>query len=58
MFRYLLLGLLIYWIVKRIFRVSEVVKNDTNNRDTKVKGNTQKKKDNHGGEYIDYREVE
>ena len=58
MFRYLLIGLIIYWIVKRVFRVSEVVKNDTKDKDTNVKGNTPNKKDNHGGEYIDYKEVE
>jgi hypothetical protein len=60
MFRYIILGILIYWIVKRVFRVTEAVKQDKVNAEqgTEVKGKPKPRKDNHGGEYVDYKEVD
>jgi hypothetical protein len=63
MFKYLLIGLVAYWVFKRIFKVAEAVKKDGN--PPQSGGPTQqppKKKPNidhsKGGEYVDYEEVE
>lgn len=55
--KYLLLGVLIYFLVSRIFRIGAVLKQDDSN---KAKSNVKKNKpkDNHGGEYVDYEEIE
>ena len=59
--KYLFLGLIIYWVVKRIFRISNVVRqNEPQKQDTTVNNSqkTTKKNDKHCGEYVDYEEVE
>ena len=59
--KYLFLGLIIYWVVKRISRISNVVRqNEPKKQDTTVNNSqkTTKKNDKHGGEYVDYEEVE
>jgi len=59
--KYLFLGLIIYWVVKRISRISHVVRqNDSQKQQTTVNNSqkTTKKNNKHGGEYVDYEEVE
>ena len=65
MFKYLILGLLAYWIYKRIFRVADAVRQDGNASSTDRTAkptNTPPQKSNmdhsKGGEYVDYEEVE
>jgi hypothetical protein len=59
--KYLFLGLIIYWVVKRISRISYVVRqNDSQKQETTVNNSQKptKKNDKHGGQYVDYEEVE
>jgi hypothetical protein len=59
--KYLFLGLLIYWIVKRIFRIKDVVQQkgpQPNNTTIKNPKKSIKQDDKHGGEYVDYEEVD
>ncbi|MEY2923917.1 MAG: hypothetical protein RLZZ337_457 [Bacteroidota bacterium] len=57
MFKYIILGLLGYWILKRVFKISQVVQQDGKDPiDQNRKNNPPQ--DNHGGEYVDYEEVE
>lgn len=57
MFKYIILGVLAYWILKRVFRISAAVKQDVAPPVTPPP-NKHTPKDNHGGEYVDYEEIE
>ncbi len=54
MFKYLAIGILLFWIYKRVFRIKEAVKEDSSNNNNQPNS----KKDNHGGDYVDYEEIE
>jgi hypothetical protein len=63
MFKYLLIGLVIYWVSRRIFRVADAVKRDSvppqNEPKTTNPPNTKSTIDHSkGGEYVEYEEVE
>ena len=62
--KYLIIGLLIYWIAQRVMRISYAAKhngkpplpkNPQKPQQTKV---SPPKKDNHGGDYVDFEEVD
>ncbi|MDB4106987.1 hypothetical protein OAD66_02850 [Bacteroidia bacterium] len=57
-FRYIIVGLIIYWIGKRVFRISSLVKNNGESPDKSSAKHSTKKVDKHGGDYVDYEEVE
>lgn len=57
MFKYIILGVLAYWILKRVFRISAAVKQDGVPPVTPPP-NRKPPKDDHGGEYVDYEEIE
>lgn len=56
--RYLLLGILIYFLVSRILKIGAAVKQDSAKDPSRPKDNKKNPKDNHGGEYVDYEEIE
>jgi len=59
--KYLFLGLIIYWVVKRISRISNAVRQNNSQKQQTTVNNSQKttkKNDKHGGEYVDYEEVD
>lgn len=57
MFKYIILGVLAYWILKRVFRISAIVKQD--GHPSPPPPNSPSKKDNNiEGEYVDYEEIE
>ncbi len=63
MFKYLLIGLVAYWVFKRIFKVADAVKRDRkppqDDSATPTPPNKKPKIDHSkGGEYVDYEEVE
>ncbi|MGB0851302.1 MAG: hypothetical protein ACPGTP_08635 [Bacteroidia bacterium] len=60
MFRYLLVGLIIYWIGKRVFKLSDAVKNDgkPKNENPPSGNKTRSTSDKHGGDYVDFEEVD
>ena len=63
MFKYIIIGILAYWISKRVFRVSRAVKNDGNpqtppNANHRTTVTKETKAHNHGGEYVDYEEID
>ena len=47
--KYLLVIVLIYFIASRVFKISNSVKKDKRSK---------KPKDKHGGEYVDYEEID
>lgn len=56
--KFILLAIIGYFILKRVFKVSEAVRNDGK---APSKQNTSPKpsnKDKHGGEYVDYEEID
>jgi hypothetical protein len=63
MFRYLLIGLVAYWLFKRVFKVADAVKRDgkpPQNDTATPKSPNKKSQIDHskGGEYVDYEEIE
>lgn len=50
--RYLFLGIVLYWIIQRIFKLTKAVNSDPRYQKPK------KKDDKHGGDYVDYEEIE
>jgi hypothetical protein len=54
MFKYLLIGIIAYWIMKRVFRINNAVRNN----EPQKPNQTPKQEDKHGGDYVDYEEVE
>ncbi len=59
MFKYIILGVLAYWILKRVFRISAIVKQDGNIPTSPPPPTPPSKKDNNiEGEYVDYEEIE
>ena len=63
MFKYLLIGLVAYWVFKRIFKVADAVKRDgkppQDDSDTPPPPNKKPNIDHSkGGEYVDYEEVD
>lgn len=63
MFKYLLIGLVAYWVFKRVFKVADAVKRDgQQSQDHKANPSNPSNKSNidhsKGGEYVDYEEVE
>lgn len=63
MFRYILIGLIAYWVIKRIARVVGAIQKDgpdkPNNTTTRRKAPGQSNIDHSkGGEYVDYEEIE
>ncbi|MFT5952092.1 MAG: hypothetical protein ACI9AU_000808 [Bacteroidia bacterium] len=63
MFKYLLIGLIAYWVFKRVFKVADAVKQDRNppqsDRPSPPQPNKKPNIDHSkGGEYVDYEEVE
>jgi hypothetical protein len=58
--KYVLLGIIIYWIVKRVFRISKVVQNQTNSPQNNATQPTNNRKNNTETEreYVDYEEFE
>ncbi len=63
MFKYLLIGLVAYWVFKRIFKVADAVKRDRKPpQDDSATPKPPDKKPNidhsKGGEYVDYEEVD
>jgi hypothetical protein len=61
-FKYLLIGLVAYWVFKRIFKVADAVKRDGKppQDDTATPPPNKKPNIDHskGGEYVDYEEVD
>jgi len=47
--KYLLIGVLIYFLATRFLKIGSVLKNESKN---------DPKKDKHGGDYVDYEEIE
>lgn len=63
MFKYLLIGLVAYWVFKRIFKVADAVKRDGKppQGDSATPPPPNKKPNidhSKGGEYVDYEEVD
>ena len=58
MFKYIILGVLAYWILKRVFKISAIVKQDGSIPTSPPPPNPPSKKDNIEGEYVDYEEIE
>ena len=56
-FRYILLGLVAYWLFKRVFKIRDAVRTDRHPSQPQAP-KKEPKKDKHGGEYVDYEEVE
>lgn len=50
--RYIFLLIILYWIIKRITKLTRIVNSDPRYQKPK------KEKDKHGGDYIDYEEIE
>lgn len=59
--RFLVIGILVYWIFKRIFKVADAVKRDgqpiSNKPPVKPKSKSNIDHSN-GGEYVDFEEIE
>ena len=53
MFKYIIIGILGYWIVKRVFRISVAVNQDKETHATK-----ESSEDKHGGDYVDFEELD
>jgi hypothetical protein len=63
MFKYLLIGLIAYWVFRRVFKVADAVKQDGKpTQSDRPKQQPPNKKPNidhsKGGEYVDYEEVD
>ncbi len=63
MFKYVLVTLIAYWLIKRVFRVADAIKRDSPKQPNYTKEadhTTSKSSVDHskGGEYIDFEEVE
>ena len=56
--KYLLVGIVIYFLVSRILRIGAAVKQDSAKNNAKPNTKRDQPKDNHGGEYVDYEEIE
>ena len=53
MFKYIIIGILGYWIVKRVFKISSAV-----NQDRQAHAPKEENQDKHGGDYVDFEEVD
>jgi hypothetical protein len=47
--KYILVGIIVYFIIKRVFNIKTAVSNDVE---------TKQPTDKHGGQYVDYEEVD
>ncbi|MBT8327162.1 MAG: hypothetical protein KJP21_05530 [Bacteroidia bacterium] len=53
MFKYIIIGILGYWIIKRVFRISAAV-----NQEKQTQSPKETKEDRHGGDYVDFEEID
>ena len=53
MFKYIIIGILGYWIIKRVFKITAAVSQDKQTHVPK-----DEKQDKHGGDYVDFEEIE